>query len=484
MWNDVMAACPAPAGVLDRQGAVVLANPALQALMAACPAGGGRAGQCLIGGGSGSCAGASCALRDWLAAGATGAFQGSCRQQASGRVIAWRAQVLPGRDQILLAGADEQSAAAPVAVPARAPGGNGGRDADYSREFLRALIEINTDLVLSANSDGMVTFANGGFLGDAEARRIMNAPLRGLVAPESLADFDARVRAIASGEAIHARLDAAGAGVLAGRRCLFSMGPLRGGAGTAGFIVIISDITELHEAWDKVRRSERLAATGQMAARVAHEINNPLAGIAGALQLIRADIDPASTAFRYVAMVDREIARISNIVRQMYGLYRQEQEPAQVIDLIPVLGEVAILMNTEAAQKDVEIEVVPGAPQWARVQEQNLRQVLFNIVRNAVEASPPGAVVSLSVDRCGRCMDVVVVDSGPGIGDGMVDRVFEPFFTSKSTSQGRGLGLGLSISDALVRGMGGKIEFENRPEGGCRCRVCLPEAGVESAGRA
>lgn len=355
---------------------------------------------------------------------------------------------------------------------------------DQGHDLLRAVVETNTDLILSVDAEGMVTFANGGFIGDAGARQVMNAPVQRLVAPEGRTEFEARRRAILDGLVANARMEAAGAGALDGRHCLYSMGVLRSGPAGRGVIVIVSDLTELHDAWERLRSTEKLVATGRMAARIAHEINNPLAGIAGALQLIRMDTDPASPAFRYVAMVDREISRISNIVRQMYGLYRQEHEGAHVVDLIPVLGEIAILMNVEARQKNVELEVMPGAPQLARVQEQNLRQVLLNIVRNAIEASPDGGRVSLHVDRCGRCVDVVVADQGPGIVSGDSERVFEPFFTSKPPTQGRGLGLGLSISDALVRGMGGRIELENRPEGGCLCRICLPEAGDLPAGQA
>lgn len=358
------------------------------------------------------------------------------------------------------------------------------RAADYSRDLLRAVIETNTDLILSVDPDCMVTFANGGFLGDAEARRVMNVPAHELVTPENQFEFKARCRAVLEGRERSARLELDGAGVLAGRHCLFSIGALRGVSEGSGLIIIVSDLTELHEAWEQLRNTEKLVATGRMAARIAHEINNPLAGIAGALQLIRMDTDPASPAFRYVAMVDREISRISNIVRQMYGLYRQDQEPAHVVDLIPVLGEIAILMNVEARQKNVEIEVMPGAPQLARVQEQNLRQVLLNIVRNAIEASPEGGRINLYVERSDHRVDIVVVDEGPGIKAENSERVFEPFFTSKSSTEGRGLGLGLSISDALVRGMGGRIELKNRQEGGCACRICLPEAGDVPDGQA
>jgi PAS domain S-box-containing protein len=353
------------------------------------------------------------------------------------------------------------------------------RELNYSREFLRSLIESNRDLILSVNAAGMITFANDGFVSPQAAREMVNMPVVQMLAEEYRARFLQISTEVIDGRARHALLEAAGAGPLAGHWCLFSMGALRTADGQPGLTLIVSDLTELNTAWEQVKNTEKLAATGRMAARIAHEINNPLAGISAALQLIKADTDVTSPGYRYLAMVDREIARISNIVRQMYGLYRPEGEPSRVVDLVPVIGEVAVLMATEAADKGVDLDAQPGLPQRAKVQEQNLRQVLLNVVRNAIEVTPRGGRVSLHVERHDQCVDVIVTDQGPGLGEEVLARMFEPFYTTKDSTQGRGLGLGLSISDTLVKVMGGTISFENVPGGGCRCKVCLPEAAAD-----
>lgn len=350
------------------------------------------------------------------------------------------------------------------------------RELTYNREFLRSLIEANRDLILSVDVNGDVTFANSGFVG-AAAGRLIGTGLASLVDDMSRAEFSGRYREVLTGRSEHALFEAPGAGALQDRWCLFSIGPVRSAGRIAGLTVIVSDLTSLKDAWERVRGSEKLVATGRMAARIAHEINNPLTGISGAIQLIRSDLPAGAPALRYAEMVDREITRVSNIVRQMYGLYRPEQEASRVLDLRPVLDEVVTLMQPDALRRRIRLASVVVASEPALVQEQNLRQILMNIVRNAIEVTAPEGLVELSVERHGRCVDVVVDDQGPGITPELQQQMFEPFYTTKSTSGGRGLGLGLSVSDSLVRAMGGTIQFENRPGGGARCRICLPEAG-------
>lgn len=355
------------------------------------------------------------------------------------------------------------------------------RELTYNREFLRSLIETNRDLILSAGVDGEVTFTNSGFVG-APAGVLIGRPLDSLVETAFRADFHDKYNEVLGGLSSHVLCEAQGAGPLQNHWCLFSVGPVRSGGRISGLTVIVSDLTSLKEAWEKVRGGEKLVATGRMAARIAHEINNPLTGISGAIQLIKADLSPGAPAFRYAEMVEREIARVSNVVRQMYGLYRPEQEPSRVIDLRPVLEDVVTLMRPDADRKRVRLELHLVAREPALAQEQNLRQILMNIVRNAIEVTATGGLVDVAVERQGRCVDIVVSDQGPGITEELRQQMFEPFYTTKSTSGGRGLGLGLSVSDTLVKAMGGSIVFENRADGGARCRVCLPEGGVEPAG--
>jgi len=346
----------------------------------------------------------------------------------------------------------------------------------YNREFLRSLIETNRDLILSVDGDGIITFTNGGFVG-ARAGVLVGKTLDALVAEPYRALLAERYRHVLDGRLSHTLFEAQGAEALQGHWCLLSIGPLRGDQ-ISGLTVIVSDLTELKDAWERVRGAEKLVATGRMAARIAHEINNPLTGISGAIQLIKADLDAETPTYRYAEMVEREITRVSNIVRQMYGLYRPEREVSRVIDLQPVLAEVVTLMTPDAERARVQLRLLVQGGEPALVQEQNLRQVLMNVVRNAIEVTTPGGAVELSVERHGRCVDVVVADDGPGISEEMQQQMFEPFFTTKSSSGGRGLGLGLSVSDTLAKAMGGSIEFENRPGGGARCRICLPEAGL------
>lgn len=350
------------------------------------------------------------------------------------------------------------------------------RELTYSREFLRSLIETNRDLVLSADARGCVTFVNAGIVG-AAAGTLIGQPLESLVEELRRGECRERYLDVIEGRSEHCRVEARGGGLLDGRWCLLSIGALRNGGGDGGLTVIVSDLTDLHDARERLRASEKLVATGRMAARIAHEINNPLTGMSGAVQLIKADLPDASPVMRYAELVEREIQRISNIVRQMYGLYRPELDAPTVVDLGPVIEEIVMLMQVDALRRDVKLRALLNGPEPALVQEQNLRQVLLNIIRNAIEVTAVSSVVEVFVERHGRCVDIVVADRGPGVPEEMQQQMFEPFFTTKSTSSGRGLGLGLSISDSLVKAMGGSINFTNRPDGGAECRICLPEAG-------
>lgn len=351
-----------------------------------------------------------------------------------------------------------------------------GRELRYAREFNRSLIDASHDLVLSVDDAGLITFTNRGFLG-AGATGLVGRRLDTLVEEAYRAEFAGCCAAVRDGTEGSVRVDAAGAGPLAGHWCRYALSQLRVGDSVRGLTLVISDISDINAAWDRIRSAERLVATGRMAARVAHEINNPLAGMAGAMQLIKADIPGDSPTQRYVQMVEAEIGRISNIVRQMFGLYRPEQEASRDLDLGVVVGETILFMEGEAAQRNVRIINRVTRPEPAWVQDQNLRQVLLNVLRNAIEVTPDGGEVCVTVERHGRCVDVVIEDEGPGVSQALVEQMFEPFYSTKEASRGRGLGLGLSISDALVKAMGGTISFENRPRLGARCKVCLPEAG-------
>ncbi len=249
---------------------------------------------------------------------------------------------------------------------------------------------------------------------------------------------------------------------------------------TAGGVVQLladgRDITVRKRAEDVLREVESLTTMGRMAARVAHEINNPLAGIQNAFLLIK-DAVPSDHPHRsYVGAVEREIARIAGVTRQLYETYRPEQNGAHGTSVGGLVSDAVALLEQINRSTGVKIDVnLAGLPATVRLPEAILRQALYNLVQNAVEASPPGGVVEVLARVDQDVFVLQVRDRGPGIPLEIRERVFEPFFTTKTaTVRTGGMGLGLSLVGRSVQALGGQVEIHDREGGGTEFVVRLP----------
>ena len=240
----------------------------------------------------------------------------------------------------------------------------------------------------------------------------------------------------------------------------------------AGFV---RDITKRKRVEEALRASEKLAATGRMAARIAHEINNPLAGIKNAFLLIKDATPEDPLSSKYVDLVEREIERIARIVRQMYELYRPEQKMNLKVDVTQKIRDIVALMESSYHEREVLITVdIPETPIIAAFQEDSLSQVVFNLLQNAIDASSPGGVVKLLASTTDDHIQVSVIDQGCGIPESIRSQIFEPFFTTKGDGSQGGLGLGLSISRSLTEAMGGSLDFQSQVGQGTVSRFVLP----------
>ncbi len=219
---------------------------------------------------------------------------------------------------------------------------------------------------------------------------------------------------------------------------------------------------------------EKLAATGDLAAKVAHEINNPLAGIKGCMHLVKETLPKDFPHLEYLRRVDREIDRIARIVRQMLGLYRARSTAEAKTVVHEAIREVAAMLEPICRGRGIRVEV-DLCPDWvvARLTDDEIRQVLYNLLLNAIEVSPEGGVVRVSTRVADDRIELTVADEGPGIPAGIRGRVFEPHFSTKTGAAG-GLGLGLPICKGIVEARHGSIDFDSGPEGGCVFRVAVP----------
>lgn len=229
------------------------------------------------------------------------------------------------------------------------------------------------------------------------------------------------------------------------------------------------------------RQMEKLAALGQLAAGVAHEVNNPLAGIRNAFELIKADLFPEHPHHRLLELIDGEIERISSIVHQMYQLYRRNPQRATAFQLERAVEEVCSLLDGVARRQNVTlVRNSPARPTEVVLPEGEIKQILYNLIRNATQASAPGGDVNISIIAPADSDHVrlEIVDRGPGIPDDVLPRIFDPFFSTKGPDAKGGMGLGLSVTRSLVESLGGRIDVETQAGAGSTFQVDLPRRYV------
>ncbi|MEW5735909.1 MAG: ATP-binding protein [Thermodesulfobacteriota bacterium] len=217
---------------------------------------------------------------------------------------------------------------------------------------------------------------------------------------------------------------------------------------------------------EQAAKAERLAALGRMAATVAHEVRNPLSAISVAAGRLNRELgSPDEAQARLLTLIREEIGRLNGIVEGFLSLSRTQDCKREEADLADIVLSVAALYENEAGEKGVRLAVQgPKSACPSLVDRDKVRQALGNILKNAIQASPEGGVIKISISCTTAECAISVEDSGPGISPSDMPRIFEPFFTTRA----RGSGLGLALAQAVAREHGGGIKAENRPEGGAR----------------
>lgn len=226
---------------------------------------------------------------------------------------------------------------------------------------------------------------------------------------------------------------------------------------------------------------ERAASAGELASQLAHEIRNPIASVRNCLEVLkrRGADDPESVRFADLAI--DELLRMHELAEEMLGLQRTKQSSDQVCDPLRVARQVAALADAGSGADDAgRVSVIGDAGPDVRLPADALKQVLLNLVLNAREARP-GTPVEIVIGHSGEGASVEVLDRGPGIASEHLERIFDPFFSTKD--QVRGVGLGLFMADAMIRSHRGTIRAENRSDGpGARFVIQLPAGSASNRG--
>lgn len=230
---------------------------------------------------------------------------------------------------------------------------------------------------------------------------------------------------------------------------------------------IRDQIQQAEIAQEALRRSEKLAVTGRLAASIAHEINNPLESVTNLLYLARSEDSP-DVVRQYILLADQELARVTEITRHTLRFYREPSHPSTV-DLVKVLDSVLSLYNSRLNAAGVQVDKqIRASSVLLTASLGELRQVLANIIGNALDAMRTGGKLAVRISteerswRPGRLMArVTIADNGTGIPQHLLSRIFEPFVTTKGET---GTGLGLWVTAELARKNGWTIRVRSCPD--------------------
>jgi two-component system sensor histidine kinase PilS (NtrC family) len=264
-----------------------------------------------------------------------------------------------------------------------------------------------------------------------------------------------------------------------------SMAPLITPRGEIGFVFTFQDVTEARKQEREARVQQRLAAVGEMAAGIAHEIRNPLASMSGSIQILRQELPLTNEQSQLMDIVLRESDRLNDTIRSFLAYARPQRLGTTRVDVRQVITDTARLLENNAelsAAHRISVDVPPHEA-WYDADENQIRQVVWNLATNGLRAMRDGGELRLSVaqreKRAGRPGELVirVEDQGVGIPADEIDGIFQPFRGAFE----RGTGLGLSIVHRIVSDYGGEIHVTSQPGAGTQVEVTLPLAPTPRA---
>jgi PAS domain S-box-containing protein len=330
--------------------------------------------------------------------------------------------------------------------------------ADEVRSRMAAIVESSADAVFSATPEGVIITWNRGAenLYGYSAEEAVGRHIS-LVAPqEKLEEVDRNTLLLNRGEQIQSfkteRLRKDGSRVIV----LLSISPLRNRKGEiVGHSGIARDVTAQTRAEEALRRNEKLATAGRLAAVVAHEINNPLEAVTNLLYLARHD---PSRQNEYLEQAEKEVERVAEFAHQTLGFVRETSSPVTV-NVAEILDQVLQLYQRRLQHKHIQVEKQYAADAALSGFPGELRQLFSNLIINAVDAMNDGGRLWVRARHARNTVWVTIADNGAGISPEAAARIFEPFFTTK---QEFGTGLGLWFSQGIAQKHHGQIRFRTR----------------------
>ena len=229
-------------------------------------------------------------------------------------------------------------------------------------------------------------------------------------------------------------------------------------------------MAQVREAEEAVRRSDRLAALGQLSAGLAHELRNPLGTIKASSEMLGREVGAENEVAREMAgFIASEVDRCNSLITRFLEFARPLGARLETADLAQILDRAVAQVQREAPGVAIYKNYAPEIPPFP-IDGELMERVFYNLALNAVQSTAPGGAVTVKTRAAGGTAEVAVIDRGSGIEPRNIDAIFNPFFTTKP----QGTGLGLAIVSKIVDGHGGKITVESEPGKGSIFRVLLP----------
>jgi PAS domain S-box-containing protein len=343
------------------------------------------------------------------------------------------------------------------------------RQSDISRLRLAAIIDSADDAIISKNLDGIVSSWNEGAcrMFGYTATEMVGQPVLRLIPEDLHYEEDEILRKIRAGERIDhyetRRTKKNGDSV----EVSVTISPIRDESGRIiGASKIARDISNRKRVERQLVQSEKLAATGRMAATIAHEINNPLESLVNLIYLARQDSGPGGKVNDYLLTAESELERVSHIARQTLGFYRDTGSPTEVY-LHELMENVLSVYSSKLLNTGITIDKQFHNDRKVLVSKGEILQIFSNVITNAADAMRQGGMLTISIRQIVSPtqdgIQTIIRDNGNGIRDEHLAQIFEPFFTTKGDL---GTGIGLWVTKQLVEARGGEILVTSSTENG------------------
>ncbi len=352
---------------------------------------------------------------------------------------------------------------------------------------LYGMILDNIDrAVIAFDSDGRITLFNPAAeaLMECSSRQVVGKSYQDLFRDQETLLYLVKValeegRSITDDEGLYLhRSNASPLPVNAYTAPIFAQGGNQNGA-----VMIIRDLSRIKDLEGTLRRADRLSMLGTLAAGLAHEIKNPLGGIKGAAQLLSMELSKDSPLQDYTQIMIKEAERINFIIEELMDLGNPREPEISDVDLTRVMNDIVLLQREAARSRNIlfKLKLDPSIPP-VQGDEGLLTRLFLNLIKNAGESIPREGTVVIETRiasnyhmtgpgrRSSPMVDIIISDTGCGIDQQEMDRIFTPYFTTKS----KGSGLGLAISQKIIEDHNGLLKIESTPNQGTTVTISLP----------